>query len=86
MSLIRLLDRMTNGSIINIGETGTSLYFSPGLLVGGDLEHDCNLQRGIGYYLEAIMALAPFCKKPVDIKLRGITNNTLGKFVFFLII
>ncbi|KAK0077565.1 hypothetical protein PV325_003740 [Microctonus aethiopoides] len=81
VSLIRLLDRMTNGSIINIGETGTSLYFSPGLLVGGDLEHDCNLQRGIGYYLEAIMALAPFCKKPVDIKLRGITNNTLDPSV-----
>ncbi|XP_076239357.1 RNA terminal phosphate cyclase 1 [Calliopsis andreniformis] len=76
VSFIRLLDKITNGSRIELNETGTSLYYSPGLLNGGDLEHDCSLQRGIGYYLEGIMILAPFCKKAVDIKLRGITNNT----------
>ncbi|XP_008554925.1 RNA 3'-terminal phosphate cyclase-like protein [Microplitis demolitor] len=81
VNLIRLLDRLTNGSKIDLNETGTSLYYSPGLLVGGDLEHDCNLERGIGYYLEAVMILAPFCKNPVNIKLRGITNNTLDPSV-----
>lgn len=78
VNLIRLLDRMTNGTKIELNETGTSLFYSPGLLIGGDLEHDCSLQRSITYYLEAVMALAPFCKKPIDIKLRGVTNNTLG--------
>ncbi|XP_015590069.1 RNA 3'-terminal phosphate cyclase-like protein [Cephus cinctus] len=81
ISFIRLLDKVTNGTRIELNETGTSLYYNPGLLVGGDLEHDCSLQRGIGYYLEGIMALAPFCKIPMNIKLRGITNNALDPSV-----
>ncbi|OAD52816.1 putative RNA 3'-terminal phosphate cyclase-like protein [Eufriesea mexicana] len=81
VSFIRLLDKITNGSRIELNETGTSLYYSPGLLNGGELEHDCNVQRGIGYYLEGIVILAPFCKKAVDIKLKGITNNTIDPSV-----
>ncbi|XP_054003854.1 RNA 3'-terminal phosphate cyclase-like protein [Hylaeus anthracinus] len=81
VSFIRLLDKITNGSRIELNETGTNLYYNPGLLNGGELEHDCSLQRGIGYYLEGIMILAPFCKSPVDIKLRGITNNTIDPCV-----
>ncbi|XP_076765724.1 RNA terminal phosphate cyclase 1 [Xylocopa sonorina] len=81
VSFVRLLDKITNGSRIELNETGTSLYYSPGLLNGGELEHDCNVQRGIGYYLEAVLILAPFCKKPVDIKLKGVTNNTLDPSV-----
>lgn len=86
VNFIRLLDRMTNGSCVKINETGTELNYSPGLLIGGQLEHDCSLERGIGYYLEAIIAVAPFCKNPVDIKLRGITNNTSGKLSCYLIL
>jgi len=78
ISFIRLLDKITNGTKIELSETGTNIYYNPGLLNGGELEHDCNVQRGIGYYLEGIMMLAPFCKKPLDLKLRGVTNNTLG--------
>ncbi|KAG7212868.1 hypothetical protein KM043_002221 [Ampulex compressa] len=81
VSFIRLLDKITNGSRIELNETGTNLYYNPGLLHGGELEHDCSLQRGIGYYLEGILILAPFCKKPISIKLRGITNNTLDPSV-----
>lgn len=76
VSLIRLLDKLTNGSQFELNDTGTVLTYIPGLLIGGDLEHDCSLQRGIGYYLEVVMILAPFCKRPINIKLRGITNNT----------
>ncbi|XP_011499814.1 PREDICTED: RNA 3'-terminal phosphate cyclase-like protein [Ceratosolen solmsi marchali] len=75
ISFVRLLDKITNGSRIELNETGTSLYYSPGLLVGGQLDHDCSLQRGIGYYLEAVICLAPFCKSSLSIKLRGVTNN-----------
>lgn len=78
ISFIRLLDKLTNGTRIELNETGTSVYYNPGILNGGELEHDCSLQRGIGYYLEGIMILAPFCKIPIDIKLRGITNNSTG--------
>lgn len=78
ISFIRLLDKITNGTKIELNESGTSIYYIPGLLYGGELEHDCSLQRGIGYYLEGIMILAPFCKQPINLKLRGITNNTIG--------
>ncbi|KYN43352.1 putative RNA 3'-terminal phosphate cyclase-like protein [Trachymyrmex septentrionalis] len=81
ISFIRLLDKMTNGTKIELNETGTSIYYNPGLLHGGELEHDCSLQRGIGYYLEAIMILAPFCKNRIDLKLRGVTNNTIDPSV-----
>lgn len=50
ISLVRLLDKVTNGTVIELNETGTSLYFQPGLLYGGVIEHDCSLQRGIGRY------------------------------------
>lgn len=73
------MDKITNGSRIELNETGTNLYYNPGLLYGGEFEHDCNIQRGIGYYLEGIMILAPFCKNTVNVKLKGITNNTIGK-------
>lgn len=72
------MDKITNGTKIELNETGTSIYYHPGLLNGGELEHDCSLHRGIGYYLEAIMILAPFCKNCIDLKLRGVTNNTTG--------
>lgn len=78
VNFIRLLDKITNGSRIELNETGTSLYYSPGLLSGGDLEHECSPQRGITYYLEVVMALAPFCKKPVNLTMRGVTNTSLG--------
>jgi RNA 3'-terminal phosphate cyclase-like protein len=47
----------------------------PGLLPGGTYTHTCPLSRPIGYYLELLLALAPFGKKPLDIKLEGITGE-----------
>ena len=74
-SLIRLLDKITNGSHIEVDETGTQLIYRPGLLYGGRIEHSCSVKRGIGYYLEVLMALAPMCKQKCNITLRGVTNN-----------
>jgi len=54
---------------------GTSIYYKPGLLAGGTIDHECNPQRSIGYYLEAVVMLAPFCKKPLRLTMRGITND-----------
>mmetsp|Transcript_30675 Transcript_30675/g.63265 ORF Transcript_30675/g.63265 Transcript_30675/m.63265 type:complete len:335 (-) Transcript_30675:801-1805(-) len=40
-SFLRLLDRMTNGTKIEINATGTQLRFKPGVLLGGEIEHVC---------------------------------------------
>ncbi|XP_054613818.1 RNA 3'-terminal phosphate cyclase-like protein isoform X2 [Dunckerocampus dactyliophorus] len=74
-SFIRLLDKVTNGSTIEINQTGTVLFYRPGLLYGGCIEHDCSLQRSIGYYLEALLMLAPFMKTALKATLRGVTND-----------
>lgn len=48
VSLLKLIDKVTNGTISELNETGTSLFFQPGLLHGGAIEHDCSVQRGLG--------------------------------------
>uniref|UniRef100_A0A2K5MAG9 RNA terminal phosphate cyclase like 1 n=1 Tax=Cercocebus atys TaxID=9531 RepID=A0A2K5MAG9_CERAT len=80
-SFIRLLDKITNGSRIEINQTGTTLYYQPGLLYGGSVEHDCSVLRGIGYYLESLLCLAPFMKHPLKIVLRGVTNDQIDPSV-----
>jgi len=74
---IRLLDKLTNGSKVEVNETGTTLQFVPGSLLGGRVEHQCALTRGVGYYLEPILALAPFCKTPLHLALSGVTQHKL---------
>jgi RNA 3'-terminal phosphate cyclase-like protein len=77
-NFLRLIEKLTNGCRIEINETGTSLYYRPGVLAfghPGDLVHDCGNSRSIGYFLEGIVALAPFGKRALHIKLRGITND-----------
>ncbi len=39
-------------------DAGTVLFYQPGLLYGGSVEHECNVQRSVGYYLEALLMLA----------------------------
>jgi RNA 3'-terminal phosphate cyclase-like protein len=78
ISFVRLLDKITNGSAIEINETGTTLRYKPGLLIGqaaARMTHDCHPSRPIGYYVEPLLMLAPFCKRPLDITLRGPTHG-----------
>jgi len=74
---IRLIDKLTNGSKIEVNETGTQLTYQPGALLGGRIEHSCSISRGIGYWLEPVLALAPFCKEPLHLILTGVTNNQI---------
>uniref|UniRef100_A0A672SNP6 RNA 3'-terminal phosphate cyclase-like protein n=1 Tax=Sinocyclocheilus grahami TaxID=75366 RepID=A0A672SNP6_SINGR len=74
-SFVRLLDKVTNGTRIEINQTGTVLFYQPGLLYGGSVEHECNVQRSIGYYLEALLMLAPFGKTLLRAVLKGVTND-----------
>jgi len=75
-SLLDLVIKVTNGTSCRISETGCSVRFMPGMLIGGTLLHDCDPERGIGYYLEMLMCFAPFCKNKIKAILRGVTNGT----------
>ncbi|EGG15129.1 RNA 3'-terminal phosphate cyclase family protein [Cavenderia fasciculata] len=76
-SFLRLIDKMTNGTRIEINNTGTMVTFHPGVLTGGKLQHDCPTSRAIGYFVEAVVCIAPFSKAPVDIAFTGLTNNDI---------
>ncbi|XP_050520976.1 RNA 3'-terminal phosphate cyclase-like protein [Daktulosphaira vitifoliae] len=75
VNFLRLVDKITNGTSLEVNETGTDLYFQPGLLIGGSISHECCKLRGIGYYLELIFMVTPYCKKGIHITLKGVTNN-----------
>lgn len=76
VSFLRLLEKLTNGCAVEINRTGTSVYYRPGVLEGGVVEHDASgCGRGVGYFIEGILALAPFCKEPLELRIRGVTND-----------
>jgi RNA 3'-terminal phosphate cyclase len=54
---------------------GTSLYYVPGALTGGIVEHECSLQRSMGYFLELVLYMAPFMKTALELRLKGVTND-----------
>ncbi|KAI5121665.1 hypothetical protein M0805_002741 [Coniferiporia weirii] len=74
-SLLRLLEKVTNGTVIEISYTGTSVLLKPGVITGGNVTHDCPLTRAVGYFLEPLIMIAPFAKKPLHLTLRGITTD-----------
>nr|GEV09086.1 probable RNA 3'-terminal phosphate cyclase-like protein [Tanacetum cinerariifolium] len=76
VSFLRLLELVSDDCSVEINETGTKLKYKPGTIMGGRyLEHDCGLSRSIGYFLEPLIVLGLFGKKPLSIKLKGITND-----------
>lgn len=64
---------------------GMELDFTPGVLHGGQIAHDCGSSRALSYFLEILIALAPFCKHPLSAQLTGITNHHVEPSVCFLI-
>lgn len=84
MSLIRLIEKVTNGCQVNINKTGTRLIFRPGMIdcnEGLPIEHECNLNRNITYYLEAIVPLAVFGKTTLNLTLTGNTDDSLDQSI-----
>lgn len=73
-SFLRLIEKITNGSKVEISYTGTTVKFLPGTIAGGSVTHDCGTSRGIGYFLEWIAILAPFAKKEMTLTLKGLTS------------
>lgn len=74
-SFLRLIDQMTNGTKMEINNTGTQLRFQPGVLLGGEIEHQCPDSRSIGWFLEGILPLAPFGKDSLSMLLIGMTDG-----------
>ncbi|KAF3330814.1 putative RNA 3'-terminal phosphate cyclase-like protein [Carex littledalei] len=77
VSLLRLLESISDDCLVEINETGTKLRYKPGVLMGGKRHvHDCGLSRSIGYFIEPLIILGLFGKKPLTIRLKGITNDS----------
>ncbi|XP_003740910.1 RNA 3'-terminal phosphate cyclase-like protein [Galendromus occidentalis] len=72
---LKLITEITNGTQASVNETGTRVFFKPGILHGGSIEHRCVASKSVSYYLEGLIYLAPFCKHPLDVRLFGITND-----------
>jgi len=51
------------------------VVFKPGFLIGGKVSHDCGTSRALGYFLEALILIAPFGRDPLDATLNGVTNH-----------
>lgn len=109
MKFLNLLEKVTNGSVIEISYTGkmsswlakascqkyrlksdycyvgTSILYRPGAIEGGRIQHDCGTDRSISYYLEPMVALAPFSKKPFLLILEGITTDHIDPSVSSII-
>ena len=90
VSLLRLLEAVTNGSHIEISYTGTTLVYRPGLITGsapgsgasgGVIRHvlPAGCTRGVSYFLTLLCLLAPFSKAPMNVLFTGpgvITSST----------
>ncbi|KAK6454418.1 RNA 3'-terminal phosphate cyclase/enolpyruvate transferase [Scheffersomyces xylosifermentans] len=75
VSFLRLLESVTNGSHIEISYTGTTIIYRPGIIIGGELVHNCPSNKPVGYFIEPMLYLAPFSKKKFSIIFKGITAS-----------
>eukprot|EP00898_Chlorokybus_atmophyticus_P003591 jgi/Chlat1/4232/Chrsp27S08882 len=81
-ALLRLVEKISNGCGIEVNETGTALRYKPGIITGGsNLSHDCGTSRAISWFLEPLLILSLFGKKPLAITLRGVTNDDVDPHV-----
>ncbi|KAH8885166.1 RNA-3'-phosphate cyclase family protein [Thozetella sp. PMI_491] len=82
ISFLRLLEAVTNGSVIDVSYSGTTITYQPGLITGtvagagsdGDaIEHNLpsTNTRGITYFLLPIAMLAPFSKAHMNVRFSG---------------
>ena len=80
VNLLKLVEKITNGSEVNINKTGTRLIFRPGIIdanEGMPIEHECDLERSITYYLECIVILGIFGKSTMNVTLSGNTDDNI---------
>lgn len=66
---------------MEINYTGTEITFKPGNIYGGEIVFDCGLERGIVYFLEPLIVLAPFSKFAFRVTMDGITSDSLDQSI-----
>ncbi|KAI3929157.1 hypothetical protein MKX01_006393 [Papaver californicum] len=81
--LLRLIEEISDGGVVELSVTGTKLKFRPGVLICGKHSDafDCGISRSIGYFLGPLIVLGLFGKKSLEIKLKGITNASNDRSV-----
>jgi len=82
-----LLEKISSGAKIEIGKSGQSLRYYPGIIFnnnGVGFEFDCGEERGIGYFLEPILCLGLFGKTNLEITFKGLTNEDIDISVDYL--
>ncbi|XP_057491082.1 probable RNA 3'-terminal phosphate cyclase-like protein isoform X2 [Actinidia eriantha] len=71
VSFLRRLQKISDECFIEINKIGTKLNYRPGIVMGGKhLVHDCVVSRFMGYFLEPLIVLSLFGKKPLSISLK----------------
>lgn len=70
----------------SFGFAGTKVKYKPGIIMGGRQHrpHDCGVSRSIGYFLEPLILLGLFAKKPLTITLKGI--NLFSPFIYLFLL
>ena len=84
VDLLKLIEKMTNGTEVNIDKTGTRLILRPGIIdcaEGMPIEHSCDLKRSITYYLECVVILGIFGKTGLNLTLSGNTDDDLDQSI-----
>ena len=84
IDLLKLVEKVTNGTTSIINKTGTKLTFRPGIIDCADglqVNHDCHLDRSMTYYLEVVCILAIFGKTDLWLELTGNTDDHLDQCV-----
>lgn len=85
---LELLEKISTGTKIDIGKSGQSIRYYPGILFnnnGIDFEFDCGIERSLGYFIEPLLCLALFGKSNLEITLKGVTNDDIDISVDYLI-
>jgi RNA 3'-terminal phosphate cyclase-like protein len=84
VSFLRLLEAVTNGSVIDVSYSGTTITYQPGLITGTTpgagsalasdaIEHvlPANCTRSVTYFLLPLALLAPFSKAHMNVRFSG---------------
>ena len=85
VNFLKLVELITNGTKLQIDETGSSVKFYPGIITNNDdvnFEFDCGNMRCLTYYLESLVIIALFGKSNLQCVLKGITNDELDQSVY----
>ena len=79
VKFLQLIAKITNGTEVDINETGTVLKFTPGIVINNSsnvpIFFDCGNETTLGYFLEGILPLVIFGKNKLDLSLTGLSNS-----------